>query len=618
MKPRQWKLWLNYLRINSERNREPTLKMEKEGKKQNKILTGIPASPGIAMGKVHLLDRELLQIKEEKLKPEEVEHEIQRFKKALNDTKEELLKIREKVKKSMESAQVKIFDAQILILDDEVINQKVIKEISESMTNAEFIYKKTIQDTIKAISNAKGEYMRERVYDIEAVSNRLLYNLLGIKHLTTATLSSQVILMARSLSPGDVVHMRKDKVLGFAADSGGGTSHVALLAKALGIPAVLGLKNGFKQVSEKQAIILDGDRGVIILSPDQETLKEYESKRKNILERKRRLLDLKALPSETLDRRKIQLQANIELPEDVDSALNFGAEGIGVYRTEYLYLTESAFPSEEEQYKAYKKVLEKMSPHPVVIRTYDLGGDKFRHGVGETYEANPFLGWRAIRACLDLPSIFKTQLKAMLRASTTGNLKIMFPMISGVEELRKAKKMLDEVKGELQSQKIPFDENSELGIMIEIPSACLVADSLAQECDFFSIGTNDLIQYSLAVDRGNERVANLYETFHPAVLKLIKQTIDSAHRNNIWVGLCGEMASDPLATVLLLGMGIDELSTSPLTIPQIKKIIRSISYEDAIKITDRVLNLTRVEDIKKALREDYKGRFGQEELLCLY
>ena len=591
--------------------------MEKE-KKQNKILVGIPASPGIAIGEVHLLDQELLQIKEEKLKPEEVQREIERFRKALRETRDELLKTREKVKKSMAPEQVKIFDAQILILEDEVINHKVIQEISESQTNAEFVYKTNVENTIRAISSSESEYIKERVYDVEAVSNRLLYKLLGIKHLTTATLSSPVILMARSLSPGDVVHMRKDRVLGFAADSGGGTSHVALLAKALGIPAVLGLKNGFNQLSEKQTVILDGDKGIIISWPDQKTLKEYESKRKIILERKRKLQELKTLPSQTLDQKRIQLQANIELPEDVESALNYGAEGIGVYRTEYLYLTESAFPSEEEQYKAYKKVLEKMSPHPVVIRTYDLGGDKFSYGQGETYEANPFLGWRAIRACLDLPSIFKTQLKAMLRASQKGNLKIMFPMISGVEELRKAKGILDQVKGELKSQGIPFDENFELGIMIEIPSACLVADSLAQECDFFSIGTNDLVQYSLAVDRGNERVANLYQTFHPAVLKLIKQTVDSAHRNNIWVGLCGEMAADPIATVLLVGMGLDELSTSPLAVPQVKKIIRSITLEEARNIADQVLNLTQVEEIKKALREDYKRRFGQEELLCLY
>jgi phosphotransferase system enzyme I (PtsI) len=593
-------------------------KMEKEEKIENLVLTGIPASPGIAVGKVHLLDRELIQIKQEKLGPEEVEREIERFKKALKETRDELLKTREKVKKSMAPEQVKIFDAQILILEDDDINRKVIKEISELKTNAEFLYKKAMESTINAMSSSKNQYIKERVYDIEAVSNRLLYKLLGIKHLTTAALTSQVILLARSLSPGDVVHMRKDKVLGFAADSGGGTSHVALLAKALGIPAVLGLKNAFSKLMQKQTIILDGDKGILIISPDEQTLKDYELRRKNTLVRKGKLLELKALPAETLDHRRIQLQANIELPEDVDSALIYGAEGIGVYRTEYLYLTESAFPSEEEQYKAYRKVLEKMSPHPVVIRTYDLGGDKFRHDLGESYEANPFLGWRAIRACLDLPNIFKAQLKAMLRASEFGNLKIMFPMISGVEELKKAKGILNQVKEELKSQKVGFDENAQVGIMIEIPSACLVADSLAQECDFFSIGTNDLTQYSLAVDRGNERVANLYETFHPAVLRLIKQTIDSAHRNKIWVGLCGEMAADPFAIGLLVGMGIDELSSSPLAIPQIKKIIRSITMEDAEKIAEKVLNLTRVEEIKRTLKQDYKKRFGQEELLCLY
>ncbi len=593
-------------------------RMVEEEKTKNLVLTGTPASPGIAIGKIHLLEREILQIKEEKLKPEEVEHEIQRFRKALDETKAELLRTREKVKKSMATEQVRIFDAQILIVDDQDINQKVIKEISELRTNAEFLYKKAVQDAINRISSSKNEYIKERVYDIEALSNRLLYRLLGIKHLTAATLTSQVILMARSLSPGDVVHMKKDKVLGFAADSGGGTSHVAVLAKALGIPAVLGLKNAFNEVANHQTVILDGDKGILILSPDEGTVKEYELRQNHILERKRKLTELKSLPAETLDQRRVQLQANIELPEDVDSALTYGAEGIGVYRTEYLYLTESAFPPEEEQYRAYKKVLEKMAPHPVVIRTYDLGGDKFRHDLSESYEANPFLGWRAIRACLDLPHIFKTQLRAMLRASQHGNLRIMFPMISGVEELKKAKDIVHQVKEELKSQKAPFDEKAQVGIMMEIPSACLVADSLAKECDFFSIGTNDLIQYSLAVDRGNARVANLYQSFHPAVLKLIKHTIDSAHKNRIWVGLCGEMAADPFATILLVGMGIDELSCSPLAVPQIKKIVRSITTREAKKIAEKVLSLTQIEEIKETLREDYIKRFGQEELLCIY
>ncbi|MCJ7578196.1 MAG: phosphoenolpyruvate--protein phosphotransferase, partial [candidate division Zixibacteria bacterium] len=306
-----------------------------------------------------------------------------------------------------------------------------------------------------------------------------------------------------------------------------------------------------------------------------------------------------------------ELSANIELPQDTDSALEYGAQGIGLFRTEYLYLAQSDLPSEEEQYHAYQEVAFKVFPKPVILRTFDLGGDKFGQNMGSLYEANPFLGWRAIRACLDLPEIFKIQLRAMLKASAKKNIKIMFPMISEVEELKSAKALLEEVKDELREKKIPFDENIEVGIMVEIPSAALAGDSLAKESNFFSIGTNDLIQYTLAVDRGNERIAHLYQGFHPAVLKLIKETIEAGHRNGIWVGLCGEMAGDPLATVLLVGMGVDELSTSAMAIPEIKKIIRSITFEEAQRVAQQVLNLSTISDIKKFLIEDYAKRFGK-------
>ncbi|MCK4403589.1 MAG: phosphoenolpyruvate--protein phosphotransferase [candidate division Zixibacteria bacterium] len=577
------------------------------------MFRGIPASPGVVIGKVFLLDRESIQVTKEKIEENEVAKEILKFKKALNDTKEEVLKIKEKVAKRIDPDHARIFDAQIMTMEDELINNAVIEKIKQERSNAEFVYKKVLERTIKSLSSSKDEYLRERVMDIKAVGRRLIYNLLGIKHLTLESIDSPVILVARSLSPGDVVHMKKESILGFATDMGGGTSHVALLAKSMGIPAVVGLKNLFDQVLDKQSIILDGIKGEVLICPDEQTLKEYEKRRRYILQKTAELSKLKSLPAETFDGRKIELSANIELPSDADSALEYGAEGVGLFRTEYLYIARAGFPTENEQYKAYLEVAEKVYPKSVILRTFDLGGDKFDRHTGDLYETNPFLGWRAIRACLDLPEIFKVQLRAMLKASAKKNIKIMFPMISEVGELQKAKAILNEAKEELRRKKIPFDEEIPVGIMVEIPSAALAGDALAKECDFFSIGTNDLIQYTLAVDRGNEKIAHLYQGFHPAVLKLIKETIDAARRNGIWVGLCGEMAADPLATILLVGMGVDELSTSAMAIPQIKKIIRSIKFEDAKIHAREVLKLSTIDEVKKFLVEDYTKRFGKEK-----
>jgi phosphotransferase system enzyme I (PtsI) len=575
------------------------------------IYRGVPASPGVAIGKAFLLNRETVEVKEEKVDENEIQKEILRFKKALDETKRELFKTKEKVAKRIDSDHARIFEGQILILEDDLINDAVIERIKQTKNNAEFVYKKVIDQTIQTLSSSTDEYLKERTLDINAVSSRLIYNLLGIKHLTLESIDSPVILVARTLSPADVVHMKKEIILGFATDVGGETSHVALLAKSMEIPAVVGLKNLFDQIQNDQSIILDGTKGEVVICPDQETLKESEKRRKYIIRKTAELSELRLLPAETQDKRKIELSANIELPQDTDSALEYGAQGIGLFRTEYLYLAQSDLPTEEEQYHAYQEVAFKVFPKPVILRTFDLGGDKFGQNLGSLYEANPFLGWRAIRACLDLPEIFKIQLRAMLKASAKKNVKIMFPMISEVEELKSAKALLEEVKDELREKKIPFDENIEVGIMVEIPSAALAGDSLAKESNFFSIGTNDLIQYTLAVDRGNERIAHLYQGFHPAVLKLIKETIEAGHRNGIWVGLCGEMAGDPLATVLLVGMGVDELSTSAMAIPEIKKIIRSVTFEEAQRVAQQVLSLSTINDIKKFLIDDYAKRFGK-------
>jgi phosphotransferase system enzyme I (PtsI) len=600
------------LKKNSERNK---LTSRLFGRNKNKevctMYRGTPASPGVAIGKAFLLNREAVEVKEKKIDENEIQKEILRFKKALDETKKELFKTREKVAKRIDPDHAKIFEAQIMILEDDLINHAVIERIKQTKNNAEFVYKKVIDQTIQTLSSSTDEYLKERTLDINAVSSRLIYNLLGIKHLTLESIDSPVVLVARTLSPADVVHMKKEIILGFATDVGGGTSHVALLAKSMQIPAVVGLKNLFEQIQNDQNVILDGTKGEVVICPDEETLKEFEKRRKYIVKKTAELSELKLLPAETQDKRKIELSANIELPQDADSALEYGAQGIGLFRTEYLYLAQSDLPTEEEQYNAYQGVAFKVFPKSVILRTFDLGGDKFGQNMGSLYEANPFLGWRAIRACLDLPDIFKIQLRAMLKASAKKNVKIMFPMISEVEELKSAKALLEEVKDELKEKKIPFDENIEVGIMVEIPSAALAGDSLAKESNFFSIGTNDLIQYTLAVDRGNERIAHLYQGFHPAVLKLIKETIEAGHRNGIWVGLCGEMAGDPLATIILVGMGVDELSTSAMAIPEIKKIIRSITFEEAQRVAQQVLSLSTINEIKKFLIEDYARRFGK-------
>ncbi|MDH4222061.1 MAG: phosphoenolpyruvate--protein phosphotransferase [candidate division Zixibacteria bacterium] len=586
--------------------------MEKSDAK--KIWRGIPASPGIAIGKAFLLDKKEIKIIENRLQATQVEGEVIRFKNALEESKKEFLKLKEDLTRKAGVEQAKIFEAYLLILEDDFINQQVINRIRKEQGNAEFIYQKIVQETINKVSLSKDEHLKDKTSDINAVSVRVLNNLLGLKQYSLESVTSPAIIVAHSLSPGDVVQMSRANILGFAIDTGGKTSHVVLLAKSLGFPAVVGLKDFYSEVKPGEKLILDGERGEIILSPDDFTLKNYQAKKEKLLERDKSLLELAELVAETKDGRKLKLSANIELPSDAEVAIKNGAEGVGLFRTEYLYLARYNLPGEEEQYQAYSAIAKRIHPRKVVIRTFDMGGDKFMHIPGRPYEANPFLGWRAIRACLDLPDIFRTQLRAILRASTFGNILLMFPMISSLEELIRAKEFLNEVKADLKRERVMFDHKLKVGIMIEVPAAALEADSLAKECDFFSIGTNDLIQYTLAVDRANEKVAYLYQSFHPSVLKLIKTTIDEGHKNEIFVGMCGEMAADPKATVFLVGLGIDELSTSPYAVPQIKKIIRSIEFKEAQKLTGEVMKLKDVKEIQKLMEEDYQHRFSNRKV----
>ena len=570
-------------------------------------LKGIPASPGITIGKAYLLDSEEISVAKRHIKGQDVPREIKRFKDALTKTKHEILKIKENISKEMGAEHGEIFSAHLLVLEDIMLIEEVLVRLRKENFCVEYIFLDVLKKYINAFSKMDDEYLKERISDISDVGKRILKNLTGARVRTLSNLTKPVIVVAYDLSPSDTATMHKKNVTGFATDIGGRTSHTAIMAKSLEIPAVVGVEEATRCVGNGDTLIIDGIHGVIIVNPDKATLKKYETEKKKFESLEKDLTSLRDLPSETKDGHKIILSANIELPEEIPSIKHHGAEGIGLYRTEYFYMNKPGLPTEEEQYEAYKLVAESIKPHSTIIRTLDLGGDKFLSQLEVPREMNPYLGWRAIRFCLARPDIFKAQLRAILRASHYGTLKIMYPMISGLEELRKANKILEVVKGDLKRERIPFDEDMEVGVMIEVPSAALTSDILADEVDFFSIGTNDLIQYALAVDRVNEKIAYLYEPAHPAVLRLIRSVINNGHKKGIWVGMCGEMASEPPLALLLLGLGLDEFSTSPILLPEIKKVIRAVTLKEAQDIAKKALSLPtgqEVEDfVKSKLRE---------------
>lgn len=566
--------------------------------KKEIVLKGIPASPGIATGKVFLFGREQYAITRQVIKDDQIQAEIKRFMDALVQTKNEILDIKKRISEEMGVEHGQIFSAHLLVIEDSMLIEEVISKIKKEKLSIEYVFQDVLRKYIKVFSEMDDEYLKERISDINDVGSRILKNLIGAKEDILANLKEKVIVVAYDLSPSDTATMHKKNVIGFATDIGGRTSHTAIMAKSLEIPAVVGLETVTKNVESGDALIIDGTHGMVVINPSQKTLKKYESERKRLVNFEKHLLELKNLPCVTLDGRKVHLAANIEVPEDVLSVIAHGAEGIGLYRTEYFYMNRKDIPDEDEQYKAYSTVVKKVKPHPITLRTLDLGGDKFLSQLEVPQEMNPFLGWRAIRFCLARPDIFKTQLRAILRASAHGKLKVMYPMISGLEELKQANAILEEAKKSLRKESIPFDEDIEVGAMIEVPSAALITDILAKEVDFFSIGTNDLIQYSLAVDRVNEKIAYLYEPSHPAVLRLIKSIIENGHKAGIWVGMCGEMAGDISMTLVLLGLGLDEFSTSPIAIPEIKRIIRSVTMEKAREIAEEALSLSTGKDVE--------------------
>jgi len=577
--------------------------MKKRKKSRNKrkigelVLKGIPASPGITMGKVYPLYDEEVAIPRIKISEKLVESEITRFKNALTKTRSEILAIHKRIAREMGVEKARIFGAHLMVLEDEVLISEVIAKLKKDSFVAEYAFWEVLRKYAKVLSKSDDEYLRERVSDINDVGKRILKNLLGAEHHSLEKLSKKSVVVAYDLSPSDTAMMHRGNVIAFATDIGARTSHTAIMAKSLEIPAVVGLESITSSVREGSPIIVDGNRGIVIINPLNDTIKKYRLKRKRFEKFEKHLLKLKNLPARTLDGKEIELAANIELPEDVAGVLTHGAKGIGLYRTEYFYMNRKILPSEDEQFEAYKQAALKVSPHSVIVRTLDLGGDKFLSQFEVPHDMNPFMGWRAIRFCLARPDIFKAQLRAILRASYYGKLKIMYPMISGVEELRQANGILEESRVELRKKSIPFDKNMEVGAMIEVPSAALTSDLLAKEIDFFSIGTNDLIQYALAVDRVNEKIAYLYEPAHPAVLRLIKTIIDNGHKAKVWVGMCGEMAGDVTLALVLLGLGLDEFSASPMVVPEIKRIIRSVKYSQAKKIAEEALSLSTGKEV---------------------
>jgi len=572
---------------------------------QETILKGIPASPGIAIGPVSLFVKHTPIIDEHPILPEEVERETTRLEQAIARSQKELHKIFEFAEKKLGDDKVKIFEAQQMFLEDVVLFDAIFARIRSERKNAEFVVHDEIGKYHRIMLAAKDEYTHERAHDVEDVRNRILRNLQEQRAISRLEGSS--IIVSQNLTAGDTVILSRNEVLGYATDIGGITSHTALLSRALKIPAVVGLKTISHMIHDGVHMVLDGYSGTVILNPTAETIRKFEAKRERYHEFEARLAGLRDLPAETLDHRRVELSANAEFEHELDFIKIQGADGIGLYRSEYLIVGKESFPSEEEQYAQYKLLAEAMYPKRVIIRTFDIGGDKLM--AESAKENNPFLGWRGIRVMLDRPNIFIEQLRAILRASTKKNIAIMFPMVSTLKEVRQARKLLDEAKHQLRKEGMAYDSRLKVGVMIEVPAAAVVAEDFAEEVDFLSIGTNDLIQYLLAVDRGNDVVSNLYQEFNPAVIRFLRRIIERGKKKGVWVGMCGEMAGDPLATILLLGLGLDEFSVVPNMLPEIKKIIRGIKYSEAQRITKHVLKMKTEEEIKDHLRSVMKKKF---------
>jgi phosphoenolpyruvate-protein phosphotransferase (PTS system enzyme I) len=569
------------------------------GAKKEIRLRGVGVSPGIAHGIIHVVRDDLDDVVRYQIEPAQIGNEIARFEGALVQTRVQILEMQQKIAEAIGAKDAAIFDAHLLVVEDRTLIDEVLRRLETEHCNVEWVFQEVASNYAETLSKIDDPYLRERALDIQDVTRRIVRNLQGKAPFSSA--AEPHVLVAHNLTPSETAAMNRHLVLGIATDLGSRTSHTAIILRSLEIPAVVGLHDATHKLESGQQVLVDGYTGLLIVDPSAETLSYYGEVTKA-------LRQLRETTSTTTDGRHIVLSANIESPGDVDAVKENGAEGIGLYRTEFLYINRDTLPSEEEQYQVYREVAERVHPNPLIIRTFDLGGDKLAVGsvdVGD--ELNPFLGWRAIRFCLENIDIFKTQLRAILRASAVGNVKVMFPLISGLEELRHAGAVLEECRREVGEGAAG---KMDVGVMIEVPSAAISADMLAREVDFFSVGTNDLIQYAIAVDRVNERIAHLYEPTHPAVLRLLKMVADAAHANKIWVGVCGEMAADVALIPLLLGLGMDELSVGATSVPRVKLAVRSLGIAECRQLVDQVLQLQTSSEILGRCLELATARYG--------
>ena len=572
---------------------------------------GVGVSPGIARGTVFLHRPEEEDPPIRRIEATDVPGEIARFEAALIQTRHQILEMQQKIAESIGAKDAGIFDAHLLVVEDRTLIDEVIRVLQREKLNVEHVFHEVAGKYAKTLAAIDDPYLRERAVDIHDVTRRVIHNLLGKEGSTLTTIRTPHLLVAHNLTPSDTAQLNRSLVLGFATDIGSKTSHTAIMARSLNIPAAVGLHDASEHLASGDHVLLDGYNGLLIVNPSDQTLWEYGELEVKKTEVERGLTQLRDTESTTLDGRHVTLSANIELPDDVAQVKECGAEGVGLYRTEFFYLSKSELPNEEAQTEAYRRVAQELAPQPVIIRTLDLGGDKFLSALNLPEELNPFLGWRAIRFCLARKDVFKIQLRAILRASASGNVKMMYPMISGLDELRKANAILAECQAELRAEGVPFDENMEVGAMIEVPSAAIAADLLAKEVDFFSIGTNDLIQYSIAVDRLNEHIAHLYEPTHPSIIRLIRMTIEAAHNNGLWVGVCGEMAGDIVLTPLLLGLGVDELSAGAALVPRIKRAVQALDLAACQQLIEDIRNLDSASAILEKCEAVARSHYGE-------
>jgi len=573
---------------------------------------GVGVSPGIAIGRAVIVEKRVSSVYRIPIREEEVAAEVTRFMEALEKTQDELQDLKVKVSRSMGDEYASIFEAHSMIVSDASFSDKVTQKIENEQVNAEWALAEVQEELQARFASFDDAYLRERVADVKDVAERVLVNLMGIAHHDLSEIKHDVIIIADDLTPSDTVHFNRRPVVGFATEVGGRTSHTSIIAKSLFIPAVIGVPRLTKIVDNDEWVIVDGYEGTVVVNPTQAMISEYRSRESRHEEAELKLLENRDLDAITKDHHKVALQANIELLEELDDAKKFGAEGIGLYRSEFLYISTAPYlPTEEEHFNVYRKLAEATAPNWCVIRTFDLGGKKLAREVMGSKEENPVLGLRALRLCMQHRDMFKTQLRALLRASAFGKIKIMFPLVSGVQELRQVKTLVREIRLELDAEGIAYNRELQIGIMIEVPSAAVIADLLATEADFFAIGTNDLIQYALAIDRSNENVSYLYEPLHPALLRLIKGVIDAGKRAGIPVSMCGEMASDPIYAIVLLGLGLEIYSMNPSSIPVVKNVIRSVRYKDCRRIAEAALNKKTAQEIEEFIIESVAMRFPE-------